>query len=147
MVPRFVKQRNLTFGQQLLRMSALWPGFQYAMKPGTMIWTGYVQPTDMSCAYLVRVTYVLGFRPKVFVIDPPLRRRNGTEKIPHIFPGNYLCLFHPSYGEWLGSMFIAETIVPWAALWLYYYEVWHATGDWHGGGEHPQVRGRKGKSR
>ena len=22
-----------------------------------------------------------------------------------------------------------ETIVPWASLWLYYYEVWHATGN------------------
>ena len=33
-----------------------------------------------------------------------------------------------------------ETIVPWASLWLYYYEVWHATGEWLGGGEHPIAR-------
>jgi hypothetical protein len=147
MAPRFVRQRNLTFGQQMLRMGALWPGFKCAMKPSMVIWTGRVQPTEMSCTYLVQVAYVLGFRPKLSVIDPPLRRRNGTEKIPHLFPGDFLCLFQPRYGEWLGSMFIADTIIPWAALWLYYYEVWHATGEWHGGGEHPQVRRRKGKGR
>jgi len=33
-----------------------------------------------------------------------------------------------------------ETIVPWACLWLYYYEVWHTTGEWLGGGLHPSAR-------
>jgi hypothetical protein len=31
-------------------------------------------------------------------------------------------------------MSIAATIVPWLSLWLYYYEVWLATGAWEGGG-------------
>jgi hypothetical protein len=31
-------------------------------------------------------------------------------------------------------MKIATTIIPWLSLWLYYYEVWHATGEWMGGG-------------
>jgi hypothetical protein len=31
-------------------------------------------------------------------------------------------------------MMIATTIIPWLALWLYYYEVWLATGHWEGGG-------------
>jgi hypothetical protein len=34
-------------------------------------------------------------------------------------------------------MYIADTIVPWAALWLVFYEYWLATGLWLGGGEHP----------
>ena len=40
----------------------------------------------------------------------------------------------------LGGQKFAETIVPWACLWLYYYEVWHATGEWLGGGLHPSAR-------
>ncbi|EKK00114.1 hypothetical protein RBSH_04450 [Rhodopirellula baltica SH28] len=24
-------------------------------------------------------------------------------------------------------------------MWLMYYEFWHATGEWLGGGEHPEV--------
>jgi hypothetical protein len=39
-------------------------------------------------------------------------------------------------------MAVADTTVPWTALWLYHYEVWHATGEWLGGGiDHH--RGRK----
>ena len=34
-------------------------------------------------------------------------------------------------------MWIADTILPWTSLWLYFYELWHATGQWLGGGEHP----------
>src|SRR5438034_3968094 len=29
---------------------------------------------------------------------------------------------------------------PVACLWLYYYEVWHTTGEWLGGGLHPSAR-------
>ena len=36
-------------------------------------------------------------------------------------------------------MFIADTIVPWACEWLLHYEIWLATGEWHGGGEHPSA--------
>jgi hypothetical protein len=34
-------------------------------------------------------------------------------------------------------MRIADTIVPWLILWLFYYEIWHVTGEWKGGGVHP----------
>jgi hypothetical protein len=34
-------------------------------------------------------------------------------------------------------MYIHESIVPWTSLWLYYYEIWHATGEWLGGGHDP----------
>ena len=32
---------------------------------------------------------------------------------------------------------LAHTIVPWIAEWLSYYELWHATGEWLGGGTEP----------
>jgi len=34
---------------------------------------------------------------------------------------------------------VATTIVPWTSLWLRHYEVWHVTGEWWGGGEHPEI--------
>lgn len=147
MVRNYLKQKDLTLGQQMVRMTAICPRFRCFMKASHVTWTGSIQPTEMSIVYVTEIRYVLGLRPKVFVRDPPLRRRNGTEKIPHLFPDNDLCLYQPRYREWLATMFIADTIVPWAALWLYYYEVWHATGEWLGGGEHPQVRKWKGESR
>ena len=143
MVRDYLQQKALTLGQQMFRMKSICPRFRCALKRSCVTWTGAIQPTEISSTYLVRINYVLGRRPTVVVVDPPLQRRNGTEKIPHLFPDNDLCLYHPRYGEWLATMFIADTIVPWAALWLYYYEVWHATGEWLGGGEHPRVRERK----
>jgi len=35
-------------------------------------------------------------------------------------------------------MIIAITILPWASLWLLYYEIWLLTGEWCGANqEHP----------
>ena len=45
-----------------------------------------------------------------------------------------LCLF--AKGDWTPQKYISETIVPWAAEWCYFYEVWLDTGEWHGGGYH-----------
>ena len=38
--------------------------------------------------------------------------------------------------EWDKTKFIAETIIPWTSEWLLHYEIWVATGTWHGGGIH-----------
>jgi hypothetical protein len=46
-----------------------------------------------------------------------------------------LCLHLP--GEWKPSMFVADSTLTWTAEWLFNYEVWKATGEWHGGGEWP----------
>ena len=48
-----------------------------------------------------------------------------------------LCLYLPGSGQWTGEMVLATTVVPWAALWLYHYEMWHLTGEWLGGGHEP----------
>ena len=37
-------------------------------------------------------------------------------------------------------MSIADTIVPWTAEWLVYYEIWLMTGEWYGGGDWPPRR-------
>jgi hypothetical protein len=35
-------------------------------------------------------------------------------------------------------MRLDQTIVPWAALWLFFFEEWLATDEWKGGGVHPE---------
>jgi hypothetical protein len=32
---------------------------------------------------------------------------------------------------------IADTIIPWTSEWLFFYELWLASGEWHGGGHDP----------
>jgi hypothetical protein len=72
----------------------------------------------------------------VKIIDPCLERLEG-ERLPHVYENDELCLYYP--GEWSGKSHIADTIIPWISEWLLHYEIWLATGEWQGGGEHPST--------
>jgi hypothetical protein len=80
--------------------------------------------------------------PSVRVVEPGLESRGG-EAPPHLYRGEKLCLYYPRFNEWHGGMFLAHTIVPWTSEWLFNYELWLATGEWFGGGIHPQECRRK----
>lgn len=132
--------RVLTLPQQEARMRTLFPDFKIRREVGLYFWGGEFQPVPTMDTYQVRIGYRIGQRPDVKVLYPKLEKRADGQGIPHVYPGNRLCLFKPGMGQWDGKMFLAETIVPWTTLWLYYYETWHLTGEWLGGGEHPQVK-------
>jgi hypothetical protein len=137
---------KLPLSKQVISMEKLFPGFEVSWKKNTVIWTGILKPTEMSATYTVQISYSLNMaQPEVIILSPKLKRR-GDEKIPHIYPGTKLCLFRPRKKEWTKEMFIAETIVPWTSLWLYYYEMWHATGVWLGGGEHFEPKKKRGET-
>lgn len=66
------------------------------------------------------------------VVDPPLDLHEGEPKLPHVYPGDELCLYYPS--QWRSDLLLAVTVLPWTAEWLLHYEIWLATGKWTGGG-------------
>lgn len=94
--------------------------------------TADLQPTPMSRHYSINIDYNLGVSPEVRVVTPKLQLHPEAEELPHTFPGDKLCLHLP--GEWSPAMHIAKTTVPWTSEWLFYYEIWLITGNWHGGG-------------
>jgi len=93
---------------------------------------GCLRPTPSCRTYNVVIVYEAGGRPATFVEG--LRSHEEGERIPHTYAPNQPCLYYPGGREWRSEMVIATTIIPWLALWLYYYEVWLATGSWEGGG-------------
>lgn len=113
------------------------PEFDARVRRGLVVCRGPIRPTPLSETYRVRVEYRVGDRPNVWVDEPTLRRRSPDEPIPHTYPGDRLCLYLPRAGEWSKYDLIARTVIPWASLWLLYYESWLVTGTWQGGGEHP----------
>lgn len=138
--------RPYTLAQQAVKLRSAQPDSNFKYHGGSwLVWRGKVQPHPLSERYTITIRYKLRNRPGVFVISPRLRSRNG-QGIPHTFSGDELCLFRFKHLEWNGRMWIADTILPWTSLWLYYYEVWLATGEWLGGGEHPEggQKSRKG---
>jgi len=136
---RFHKpQRGLTLDQQIYRMRCVCPQFKMRahIRQRSVTWVGPIKPTPLSDEYKVSVSLRPGLRPVVKVLQPQLRIREGATCLPHFYTrDNSLCL-HEVH-EWKSTDFVADCIIPWASLWLYFYEIWFITGSWEGGGTHP----------
>lgn len=145
MVSDIFPQKPISFGKQVIMMKHYFPDFTCRWRKNIVTWIGKIQPSLLSQCYTIKICYQLYKSPQVNVLEPQLTERQG-ESIPHTYPGNRLCLYHPNKPEWNSQQYIAETIVPWASLWLFYYEIWQATGKWLGKGEHPILK-KKNKKR
>ena len=66
------------------------------------------------------------------MIQPRLALHPDAHALPHVYPGDQLCLYYP--GEWRHDMLLVATVLPWTAEWLIHYKVWLVTGQWTGGG-------------
>lgn len=139
--------RPRSIGAQIDRMRHRWPGFRLVQRWDTgVVWVGELRPFQKPYMVKVRWDPVERDRPYVSLLDPPLSPRSGGtfEEIPHLmFDENDpaqsgLCLFNPDGAEWAANMLIADTTLPWAAEWLFYYELWHYEGVWRGGGVGPE---------
>jgi hypothetical protein len=111
-----------------------------------LVWIGELTPSPLSNTYKVKVHYKPGEFIRVFVIEPKLRLADGATSLPHVYSTQrqQLCLYYPKDKEWTPSMWIADSIIPWASEWLYHYEIWVGTGDWRGGGiEHDNLEDNK----
>src|SRR4051794_11334403 len=141
MARRTFEQPPIQMAQQIGRMRMVCPDFERTSWHNDLVrWEGNLQPTDASARYRIAVEYRLRRRPAVTVLEPDLKIHENGSAIPHRFGDGTLCLYLTNSGEWHPSMYVAEAIIPWAAHWLYHYELWHATGEWMGGGVHPAVK-------
>lgn len=146
---------------QVQDMALVWPQFEVALGPGpnSVVWFGPLKglerPFTLSIEYGLTVSGLVQrhrFFPVVRVLRPSLVLNfaaTDEAPLPHVYfeAPDYrlspLCLFDPMANEWNSSMSIAKTTIPWAARWLACYELWEATGRWHGGGRHVNQEGPK----
>lgn len=139
---------------QIAAMRRDWPDFRLTGRTGGRLkWKGPLRPlaVEYSLQIALAIPRERGYKkrtggvPRVLVRAPTLTRRPSapTDAIPHIYSNDeepvfpYLCLYDPEQRPWSHDWLVAETIVPWAIEWLACYEIWHATGEWLGGGRHP----------
>lgn len=105
--------------------------------PSHLEWVGRVQPAPYCDQYKIRIHYRTNTRfvprPEVTVLNPLLELRDG-KGCPHRYAEQKPCLYYPPGNEWRPDMLLALSIVPWTSRWLYFYEIWLTTGEWHGGG-------------
>src|SRR4029079_6554414 len=129
---------TIGLNEQIAYMRMWWPTFSSRVCNGILTAEGELHPSELCATYRVRITLAGGKTPEVRVIHPGLRPRQDERPIPHMYAQERLCLYLPGTREWTPEKPIAVTILPWASLWLYFYEVWHATGEWLGGGTEPE---------
>lgn len=127
-----IPTRAVNLTRQLVAITAVLPDANCTVRGGELTCTVRLRPSPASQTYTVRLAYRHGRRPKVTVTDPPLELQYGAKALPHVYPGDELCLYFP--GEWNHHMLLAATILPWTAEWLLHYELWLVIGYWAGGG-------------
>jgi hypothetical protein len=148
------KNDKITIAQQYIGLKMHCNGkVRIVDQDRTVIWEGTIKPHPLSRTYNVLVTYTQRGNPKCIVTSPNLEQLAGDRDIPHIYGndakhrGTALCLFLPKIkkenkiNEWQPNSFVADTIIPWAALWLTYFEEWLYSNNWQGGGKHPSIGG------
>jgi len=125
------RTRVLSIGLQAGRMVSAFPSFRYSRHGDLLVWRGCLQPLECAPNYRVRIEYEFNGaksrQPKAFIEAPPLR-----SDAPHRYSSGNVCLHYPPDGNWTPNHFVSQTIVPWTAEWLAFYEIWRKTGIWYG---------------
>ncbi len=129
------KEKNLTISEQYIHFKKKFPNWKFVNeKDNKLTAIGTIQPSLKMSIYEVKIVYTFKKQPVVYIISPPLCRNFKNDKIPHIYSDKKPCLYYPKYKEWTPNKYLANTVVVWLSLWLYFYESWHITGVWSGEG-------------
>ena len=131
-----IKYKNKNLAEQASAFRSLYPDFGIYSDLSSLIVKGWVRPTARSIIYWFTLTYIINRRPKILITEPVLELNEKQKNLPHVFEGDNLCLYY-SNSEFNGSKLLANTVVQWITLWVYYYEIWRVDGEWLGGGIHP----------
>ncbi len=114
--------------RQLRGMRVAFPQFAPTLtRGGGTTWHGTLHPTAESPLYHVTITHPFDRIPAVMVVKPDIR-----PGAPHRYRDGSLCLYWPEEWRWTCRASLADTLVPWTVLWLYYYEIWLVTEEWLG---------------
>ncbi len=150
----YTRVHALDLGAQLAHLVAMeLPGGSARLSNGRLSFTYQVRPTALSRTYMLELSYTRNSPPDVRVLEPNLVELSGDQgRPPHLYSFQHpvqLCLYLPRSGDWARDQPLSVTVVPWSIEWLFYYEMWQATGEWHGGGAHPVAvaRSKKRKSK
>jgi hypothetical protein len=147
--------RFLTAEEQNRRLRADCPQLRLVAHAGWIgIWEGTLRPICQT--YRIRILYFSrrffdGWALNcpyisVFVLDPPIGPDpRGTGEPPqHVYRLGHppafpqLCIHDPVEDEWCPDEYISDRIIPWTIKWLFFHEEWVASGEWKGGGRHPE---------
>jgi hypothetical protein len=122
--------RSLSLPQQAFGLRSLFPDSHITLRGRKLTWVGDLYPTELSQRYRTRIDYPLGQYPTVRIIDPPITKTH--QRVPHVYRDGTLCVH--DVNDWNPRLHLADTIVAWTLEWLFFWELFLATGTWYGDG-------------
>lgn len=123
---------RVSLTREALALSQRFPESSVRRAGRALSWRGKLRPSVTSGSYLVEVKYRLGGEPVTRVVHR-LETRAGLS-LPHVWNHTRQVLCLHERRDWRPGTLIANSIVPWASEWLFFYEFWLVTGEWDGGG-------------
>lgn len=125
------------FVAEKLRVERYFPCFQCELQINRLLCRGVITPADGCDSYHIRIYYVQSRIPRVYISRPTIKPSPEY----HMYGDGSLCLYDPRETPWSSKLMLHETIIPWTAEWIVFYELWKVTGKWlgpaapHGPGE------------
>ncbi len=121
-------QEQAAFSSQVRRIMKYFPEFQCSSKKNILKCIGSIRPDERSPRYMIEIGYPMGGKPYVSIKSPDTIAKART----HVYIDGFLCLYDPHKMPWQGTNNIHETIIPWIAEWLVFYELFLIEGKWLG---------------
>jgi hypothetical protein len=139
MGPRKSSARNdQIFAMQILHINKYFPFLKCSLKNSHLRCVGKIRPNDGCDEYKIRIEYPKRSIPKVYIDSPKIIPSSAI----HTYDDGRLCLYYPKDNPWSGTNHLHETIIPWTAEWLVYYELFKIHGIWYGP-EAPHLKSEK----
>jgi len=120
------RYRKIVREQSLLRET--FPFLNPRISGLSLACRGRIQPTEHCQTYRIEISYAPWGSPAVRVIDPKIKFIKGA----HMYKDDTLCLYDWRDQPWQQHWHLHETVVPWTAEWLIFYELFLLTGKWLG---------------
>jgi hypothetical protein len=120
------KQRRLIMESLLIRDR--FPILHTRMAGNRLVSRGVVRPTASSQRYKLEAEYQPWSAPALRILEPKIQ----PEAKLHFHADGTLCLYDWREQPWQKKWHLADTVIPWAAEWLVFYEIYLLTGKWVG---------------
>lgn len=127
-IPKNYAQARSHFILEKPRVEKYFPCFRCELRRNRLLCRGVIVPAEGCDSYHINVDYVQGGIPRVYITEPVIEPSSKY----HIYSEGHLCLYDYRESPWSEKMMIHETIIPWTAEWIVFYELWEITGEWLG---------------
>jgi len=118
--------RKALFEQTLIRRH--FPFLETRITGLALICRGSVKPTEQSGRYKIEIVHTGVAAPQVRILNPTIEFSSEI----HMYRNGTLCLYDWREQPWQRNWRLHETVIPWTAEWLVFYELFLLTGRWLG---------------